>query len=136
MAIPAEAQATPIHDATTPTEDVATPTKEVESTTRVAVIGAPNAGKSTLVNCLLGQKVFAVSPKVHTTSRKALGVFTQGLCQVVRGPQCRAGCYNDVIVTRYDVTISPPPAPDSARHSRDSASSLWPPTWVVQGLSL
>lgn len=75
----------------TPTDDVATPTKEVEKTIRVAVIGVPNAGKSTLVNRLLGQKVFAVSPKVHTTSRKALGVFTEGLCQVVSEPQRRAG---------------------------------------------
>ena len=50
---------------------------------RVAIIGTPNDGKSTLINQLIGQKVFAVSPKVHTTIRKAAGIITEDNTQVV-----------------------------------------------------
>lgn len=50
---------------------------------KVAVIGAPNAGKSTLTNQLLGRKVFAVSKKVHTTRSRALGVLTENDTQII-----------------------------------------------------
>ncbi|XP_067864617.1 GTPase Era, mitochondrial isoform X2 [Heptranchias perlo] len=50
---------------------------------RVAIIGAPNAGKSTLSNQLLGRKVFPVSSKVHTTRCRAQGVITDGKTQIV-----------------------------------------------------
>uniref|UniRef100_A0A452IW91 Era-type G domain-containing protein n=1 Tax=Gopherus agassizii TaxID=38772 RepID=A0A452IW91_9SAUR len=50
---------------------------------RVAIIGAPNAGKSTLSNRLLGRKVFPVSKKVHTTRYKARGVITEEDTQLV-----------------------------------------------------
>jgi GTP-binding protein Era len=40
----------------------------------VAVIGAPNAGKSTLVNALVGQKVAIVSAKAQTTRARLLGI--------------------------------------------------------------
>lgn len=50
---------------------------------RVALIGAPNAGKSTLTNQLLGRKLFAVSKKVHTTRSRALGVVTEDDTQIV-----------------------------------------------------
>uniref|UniRef100_A0A8C7Z6N8 GTPase Era, mitochondrial n=1 Tax=Oryzias sinensis TaxID=183150 RepID=A0A8C7Z6N8_9TELE len=50
---------------------------------KVAVIGAPNAGKSTLSNQLLGRKVFAVSKKVHTTRARALGVLTEDDTQII-----------------------------------------------------
>ena len=49
----------------------------------VAVIGAPNAGKSTLVNALVGQKVAIVSPKAQTTRSRIMGIAIQGQAQVL-----------------------------------------------------
>ncbi len=49
----------------------------------VAVVGAPNAGKSTLVNALVGQKVAIVSPKAQTTRTKLLGVAIEGDAQLL-----------------------------------------------------
>ena len=48
-----------------------------------AVIGAPNAGKSTLVNRLVGQKVSIVTQKVQTTRFPVRGVALEGQAQVV-----------------------------------------------------
>ncbi|AKM11771.1 GTPase Era [Croceicoccus naphthovorans] len=49
----------------------------------VAVIGAPNAGKSTLVNQLVGQKVAITSPKAQTTRARLLGIALQDDVQIV-----------------------------------------------------
>jgi GTP-binding protein Era len=49
----------------------------------VAVIGAPNAGKSTLVNALVGQKVAIVSPKAQTTRARLMGIAIVGSSQVL-----------------------------------------------------
>ena len=49
----------------------------------VAVIGAPNAGKSTLVNAFVGQKVAIVSPKAQTTRTRMLGVAIEGYTQII-----------------------------------------------------
>jgi GTP-binding protein Era len=49
----------------------------------VAVIGAPNAGKSTLVNQLVGSKVTIVSHKVQTTRMPIRGIVTEGDTQLV-----------------------------------------------------
>src|ERR1700694_4376712 len=49
----------------------------------VALIGAPNAGKSTLVNALVGAKVSIVSRKVQTTRALVRGIATQGAAQLV-----------------------------------------------------
>ena len=57
-----------------------------DSTTRcgvVAVIGAPNAGKSTLVNALVGQKVAIVSAKAQTTRARLLGIALQDRTQII-----------------------------------------------------
>lgn len=49
----------------------------------VAVVGAPNAGKSTLVNALVGQKVAITSPKAQTTRTRVMGVAIEGETQIV-----------------------------------------------------
>ena len=49
----------------------------------VAVIGRANAGKSTLINVLVGEKVSIVSPKPQTTRDRILGVLTEDDYQIV-----------------------------------------------------
>ncbi len=49
----------------------------------VAVIGAPNAGKSTLVNALVGQKVAIVSAKAQTTRARLMGIAIAGDTQII-----------------------------------------------------
>ena len=49
----------------------------------VAVVGAPNAGKSTLVNALVGQKVAIVSAKAQTTRSRLMGIAIEGEAQVL-----------------------------------------------------
>ncbi|MDE2229392.1 MAG: GTPase Era [Alphaproteobacteria bacterium] len=57
-----------------------------EITTRyghVALIGAPNAGKSTLLNRLVGSRLAIVTPKVQTTRARMLGIVIHGNAQIV-----------------------------------------------------
>ena len=49
----------------------------------IALVGAPNAGKSTLLNALTGVKVSIVSPKVQTTRARVLGITIEGSAQLV-----------------------------------------------------
>ena len=49
----------------------------------VALIGAPNAGKSTLLNALVGSKVSIVSRKVQTTRALVRGIAIEGVAQIV-----------------------------------------------------
>ena len=49
----------------------------------VAVIGAPNAGKSTLVNALVGQKVAIVSAKAQTTRARLMGIALADETQII-----------------------------------------------------
>jgi len=47
------------------------------------VLGAPNVGKSTLINQIVGAKVSIVSPKVQTTRTRVLGIHIEGTSQIV-----------------------------------------------------
>jgi GTP-binding protein Era len=49
----------------------------------VAILGRPNAGKSTLLNALVGEHLAAVSPKVQTTRHRIPGFWTDGDTQIV-----------------------------------------------------
>ncbi|MFZ3357262.1 MAG: GTPase Era [Xanthobacteraceae bacterium] len=49
----------------------------------VALIGAPNVGKSTLINALVGAKVSIVSPKVQTTRALVRGIAIEGASQLI-----------------------------------------------------
>lgn len=54
-----------------------------QKTAAIAVLGAPNAGKSTLVNQLVGSKVSIVTPKAQTTRAIIRGIAMQGAAQFI-----------------------------------------------------
>lgn len=56
---------------------------ETDKSVVVAVIGRPNAGKSSLVNAIVGEKVSIVSPKPQTTRDRITGICTEGSRQIV-----------------------------------------------------
>lgn len=72
----------------------------------IAVIGKANAGKSTLVNVLVGEKVSIVSPKPQTTRNSIMGVLTKEEYQIVfvdtPGIYRGAGYLNDLMVKSMD----------------------------------
>lgn len=49
----------------------------------VAIVGAPNAGKSTLLNRMTGAKLSIVSPKAQTTRFRVLGILMRGRTQIL-----------------------------------------------------
>jgi GTPase len=66
-----------------PASEGFTPPVEAQHCGLVAVIGAPNAGKSTLVNALVGQKVAIVSNKAQTTRARLMGIAIEGPAQLI-----------------------------------------------------
>ena len=67
----------------------------------VAVVGAPNAGKSTLVNALVGQKVAIVTPKAQTTRTRLMGIAILGESQILLTDT--PGVDFDLIITAQQV---------------------------------
>jgi GTP-binding protein Era len=49
----------------------------------VSIFGRPNAGKSTLLNALMGEKLAIVSPKVQTTRHRIKGILTEPEYQII-----------------------------------------------------
>jgi GTP-binding protein Era len=62
---------------------MASPEQTTTTAGFVALIGAPNAGKSTLLNSLVGSKVSIVSRKVQTTRALVRGIAIEGKAQIV-----------------------------------------------------
>jgi GTP-binding protein Era len=55
----------------------------IEKTLKVALVGPPNVGKSTLINAIIGQKIAIMTHKPQTTRSSTLGILTDGNFQIV-----------------------------------------------------
>lgn len=58
-------------------------TEQRQKLLKLAVVGVPNAGKSTFINNIMDRKICATSPKVHTTRAKARAILNEGDSQIV-----------------------------------------------------
>ena len=106
----------------------------------VAIVGPPNAGKSTLMNTLLGQKISIVTPKPQTTRNRILGMVNEQDYQIVlldtpglhtaREPLNRemvriamdSLTEVDVVLFLIDVSL---PVPEKTREERDREFAGW-----------
>ena len=66
----------------------------------VAVIGRANAGKSTLINVLVGEKVSIVSPKPQTTRERIMGVLNEKDYQIVKSQK------KNFLKSRFEDTLA------------------------------
>lgn len=89
---------------------------------KVAVIGEANSGKSTLTNCLIGEKICAVTAVPHTTRRQTIGVFTVGDSQIVLLDT--PGIVNLPEARRLKMTREHMRAPSDAMHDADLVAVL------------
>jgi GTP-binding protein Era len=83
----------------------------------VAIVGRPNAGKSTLLNAVLGSRVSIVTPKAQTTRERVLGILTEENGQIVFVDtpgihKAKKGGINEYMV-------------DEARHALESPTLVW-----------
>jgi GTP-binding protein Era len=69
--------------AITSTDAGATPAATVQRAGYVALVGRPNAGKSTLLNRLIGEHLSIVTPKAQTTWQRVTGILTVGSDQLI-----------------------------------------------------
>lgn len=81
----------------------------------IAIVGRPNAGKSTLLNSILGAQVSIVTPKAQTTRDRVLGILTEGDTQVIfiDTPgihRARAGGINEYMVREAKEALEAPHA--------------------------
>lgn len=60
-----------------------TTTKPITKIGQVTIIGKPNAGKSTLLNSILGVKLSIVTPKPQTTRKNVLGIYSENNTQII-----------------------------------------------------
>jgi len=89
---------------------------------KVAIIGEANSGKSTLTNCLIGEKICAVTAVPHTTRRQTVGVFTVGDSQIVLLDT--PGIVNLPEARRLKMTREHMRAPIDAMHDADLIAVL------------
>lgn len=89
---------------------------------KVAIIGEANSGKSTLTNCLIGEKICAVTSVPHTTRRQTTGVFTMGDSQIVLLDT--PGIVNVPEARRLKMTREHMRAPSDALHDADVIAVL------------
>lgn len=68
----------------------------------IAIVGLPNVGKSSILNCMIGEKISIVSPKPQTTRTKIMGILTENESQLVfidtpgiHKPKTQLGKYMD-----------------------------------------
>ncbi len=83
----------------------------------VAIVGRPNAGKSTLLNVVLGTRISIVTPKAQTTRERVLGILTekQGQIVFVDTPgihRAKKGGINEYMV-------------EEARHALEAPTLVW-----------